>query len=153
LISLFSVLKIPLEAFNALGVWSTGPVRYAYQVTLSKSTSGPRLYELKGGFEPSQLTLHGIREAMGLFDAPIGALINVGAGEALYNDKFTFLKDTLSLRHGQDFNTSGTEVPSGGAGSWRACRGDSKVDYQIYWYDGKSPSSSKSALPFFHEGS
>jgi hypothetical protein len=124
---------------NALGIWSSGEPRSPYQLTLSTSPSDTRLYSLKG--QSSQLILYGIREAMGFFSAPLGYTAQVGQGEAFYNDKFTFLgynnDDELKIRHAQDFNTSGTDLPTGGAGSWRACKGDSEIDYQMYWYDGK----------------
>ncbi|KAF2798623.1 hypothetical protein K505DRAFT_371602 [Melanomma pulvis-pyrius CBS 109.77] len=125
---------------NALGVWSSGEPRSPYQLTLSTSPSDSRLYELKSA-KQTQLMLWGIREAMAFYDAPIGAKVEVREGEGFYNDKFTFLESgaDLSLRHAQDFNTSGSDAPTGGAGSWRACKGDSEIDYQMYWYDGSSP--------------
>jgi hypothetical protein len=121
---------------NALGIWSSGEPRYPYQLTLSTSPSDSRLYSLKG--QDSQLILYGLEEAMGFFAAPVGYTTEVGKGERFYNDKFTFLDNKdLKLRHAQDFNTSGSDAPTGGAGSWRACKGDSEIDYQMYWYDGK----------------
>ena len=58
-----------------------------------------------------------------------------------FDDKWTFLDiaGVTTLRHAQDFKS--TVNATGGAGSWRACRGDSEVDYQMYWYDGKFPTS------------
>ena len=122
---------------NALGVWSTGEPRSPYQFKLTPSTTDARFYQLTGTVKQTQLIIYGNRVAMGLFDVPIGANPRVGEGEGLFSDKWTFLDlgGSVSLRHAQDFNSS--ETPTGGAGSWRACKGDSAVDYQLYWYDGK----------------
>lgn len=118
---------------NALGVWSTGEPRSAYTFTISAAASDARFYELKSSVTKTQLTLWGNKVAMGLYDVPIGSKLDITQDEAAYNDKYTTMG--TMVRHAQDFNSS--SEPSGGAGSWRACKGDSEVDYQIYWYDGK----------------
>jgi hypothetical protein len=132
----FLTIKDEGSSTNALGIYSTGEPRSAYTVTFSPSPSDARFYEVKGALRQTQLTLFGLEEAMGLIDAPIGAKQEPKENERVFNDKFVIMESqgTMYLRHAQDFKSS--DQPSGGAGSWRACLGDSEVDYQMYWYDG-----------------
>ncbi|KAF2477659.1 uncharacterized protein BDR25DRAFT_338455 [Lindgomyces ingoldianus] len=127
---------------NPMGLWLTDrKARDPYQFKLATSPSDSRLYQILGTLKQTHLVLYGDKVAMGLFDIPIGSKVEVKDGEATFDDKFTTLgqQGATTLRHGQDFNSSGTDIPTGGAGSWRACKGDTVNDYQLYWYDGSSP--------------
>ncbi|ORY02575.1 hypothetical protein BCR34DRAFT_618033 [Clohesyomyces aquaticus] len=121
---------------NPLGVWGTDRVaRDPYQYKFTPSSQDSRFYTLKGALRISHLMTYGTDVAMGLYDILDGVNVTPKQGEVVLHDKFLAL-DGL-LRVGSDFNVSGT--PHGGAGSFRACKGDSVNDYQIYWYDGLSP--------------
>ncbi|KAH7110607.1 hypothetical protein B0J11DRAFT_586186 [Dendryphion nanum] len=124
---------------NALGVWSTGEPRFPFQLTLAKATTDTRFFKLNGALRQTHLFVTGKDSIKGLFDGAIGSKVELKANETYYDDKWTFIEmgGPLSLRHAQDHKT--VVNATGGAGSWRACRGDSEVDYQMYWYDGRSP--------------
>lgn len=142
----FLTVKDESSSTNALGIYSTGEPRSAFTFTFSPSPSDARFYELKGAVRQTQLTLFGLEEAMALIDTPIGAKQEPKENERVFNDKFVVVETdgVMFVKHAQDFNSS--DEPSGGAGSWRACLGDSEVDYEMYWYDGMSfPSLSPSA--------
>ncbi|KAF2191594.1 hypothetical protein K469DRAFT_720648 [Zopfia rhizophila CBS 207.26] len=113
--------------------------RYRYQLTFAASASDSRFYKASGPGNNSKLMVWGDKVAMGLFDAPNDENVVVREDEGKFDDKWMFMESNggMFLRHAQDFGSSST--PSGGAGSWRACKQDTINDYQIFWYDGSSP--------------
>lgn len=63
---------------------------------------------------------------MALYDVPIGADPTPQKGQSSITNTFT-------VWDGNQFRTVDM-----GAGSWRACKGESEHDYQLYLYDGKA---------------
>lgn len=124
---------------NAIGVWSTGEPRSAYTLTISSNHVNPKLFECKGTVKQTHLILNGPRAAMALYDVPIGADPTPKKGEALFTNAFTRWEEK-GIRFADRYKAGGDPNDLIGAGSWRACKGDSEIDYQLYWYDGE-PSS------------
>ncbi|KAF2190353.1 hypothetical protein K469DRAFT_682451 [Zopfia rhizophila CBS 207.26] len=122
---------------NPLGVWGTDRMaREPYQFTMTPAADA-RFFAISGPGKDTDLVVYGDKVIMGLQDAKKGGKIELKPNEAIYSDKWMFRGNLLI--HAQDFNSSWNPDPHGGPGSWRACKGDSVNDYQIYWYDGMSP--------------
>ncbi|KAF1961940.1 hypothetical protein CC80DRAFT_500282 [Byssothecium circinans] len=124
-----------------LGVWSSGEPRNPYTFTLTKSTLSDKLYELNGSLKKTHAILHGNTIALGFFDVAIGADPKATDKDALFTNQWLATEDTGSLRllHAERFKAGAEENTFVGAGTWRACKGDSQAafpDYQIVWFDG-----------------
>lgn len=111
-----------------LGVFSTGEPRNAYTFTFSGNSDA---YEAKGTKKQTHLFLTGNPVAMALYDVPIGSDPKPGQNETQVK---SFIAQTPFGASGDQFFPTNQ-----GAGTWRACKGDSTVDYTIYFFDGKSP--------------
>lgn len=112
-----------------LGVFSTGEPRAPYKFTFSPSTAGEGLYELKGTLRQTHLIITGDPRAMGFFEAPIGGDPQPAANETQFTNKW------MVFSSGDGMNLVFAEGLA--AGSWRACKGDSELDYTFYFFDGK----------------
>lgn len=142
----FITLKDSDTSKSVLGVWPSDSTKHAtYQFKATPATDA-RFYELFRTTGSSQLMVAGVSEAMELIDAKNPASITIGSGERKSSDKWLFVPTggATNLRFAQDANV---DAPSGGAGSWRACKGDSANDYQLYWYDGKSSEDNRLLPP------
>jgi len=122
---------------SPIGVWSTGEPRWRYTFTLSPNPGNSFLYELKGTLRQTHLVFNGHPVAMGIYDIPIGNDPIATEENIIATNRWHVIEEAgiMKLEYGI------AEVPSGGfmggAGSWRMCRGDSQIDWAIYWFDGK----------------
>jgi hypothetical protein len=122
---------------NAIGVWSTGEPRSAYSLTISPNPANNKVFEMKGSVKQTHLILLGPDAAMPLYDVPIGADPKPAVNQTLITNAFTLFPDTNRLLQAQRYKPGGDPNDLVGSGSWRACKGDSTVDYLILWFDGK----------------
>jgi hypothetical protein len=117
---------------NALGSFSTGEPRYPYTFTLSPISVADNLYELKSTTGQTHLILNGDARAPQLYDSAIGKDPVPGTGN-LTRSRFLLLDQGSRLEIVSAEDTTGNR----GAGTWRACN-QGTVDWQMFWFDGKS---------------
>jgi hypothetical protein len=121
---------------NALGVWSYGEPRSTYTFTLGPNPANDKLFELKSTVKDTHLILYGPDAARAFYDVPIGADPTPAKGQSLLTNTFLQWNEN-QLRVVERYQPGSDPNDLIGAGSWRACKGDSEVDYQVYWFDGK----------------
>ncbi|KAF1968449.1 hypothetical protein BU23DRAFT_572350 [Bimuria novae-zelandiae CBS 107.79] len=121
---------------NAMGTFSTGNPRYPYTFKFVHSHLSKVLYELQGTVRKTHLVLTGNQVALGLYDIPIGTDPKPAEDELTASDKFWVNEENgkMSLMAAERYTGDDSKLLS--ASSWRACKGDSEIDYTLYWYDG-----------------
>lgn len=125
-------------SLSPLGIWSTGEPRYPYTFTIEPNPANNQLFEMKNAVKATHAILFGPDAAMAFADVPTGADPTLSAGQLLRANTFTKFGNGGRVLLAERYVKGGDPKDLIGAGTWRACKGHSEIDYQIVWFDGEN---------------